>query len=202
MTTTLEKIANPQGKGIAGVVNDLHAYTPLHVSAKSFNQWLADYFSSLLVLSAQYKFKPVVGNCYYLYLKDGHWKLSLIEPQAWHSQNSGIYFASCEMHLDMSWSVEPCNDWEDHELLSKTVKKLQYEFLQSMKNENPIVGRLPFYFEQLPYYQRLGANALARSLKLSLQLKLGNNDISCLSGLNVLEKIKDSNVRLLERSAE
>ena len=202
MTTTLEKIANPQGKGIAAVVNDLHAYTPLGVRDKSIAQWLADYFSSSLVLCAEYKFKPVVDNRYYLYLKDKQWKLSLIEPQAWLSHDPGIYFASCKLHADMSWSVDPRNDWQHHPSLFDTVKKLQQEFVHSINGAQSITEHLPFYLAQLPYFQRLGANALARSLKLSLELKLGHDAITQLSGLQLLAELNEVKLQLLEFNIE
>jgi len=193
----LEKIANPQGKGMVGVSDDLRACTPMHVCAKSFAQWLADYFSSSLVLNAHFKFKPVVGNNYYLYLKNKQWKLSLIEPVAWLEHDAGIFFACCMLHSDMSWSVEPRDDWQDQSLLHNAVMQLQQVFLQSLDNESSISKQLPFYLAQLPYYQRLGANALARSLKLSLELKLGNNACTQLSGKHLLEKLKNSDVQLL-----
>lgn len=202
MNTTLKKIANSQGKGIIGVLDDLRAYAPLRVSAKSYAQWLADYFSSLLVLSAQYKFKPVIGNEYYLYLKNKEWKLSLIEPQSWLSHDPGMYFARCTLHTDMSWSVEPRNDWQDQPSLNDAVKQLQRDFLQSLKHENSVTEKLPFYLSQLPYYQRLGANALARSLKLSLELYVGMHESSNLSGLYMLAMITVSNQELLKFKPE
>ena len=52
MTYPLQKVSNPQGKGIAGIANDLQACTPTQVQAKSSYKWLADYFTSTLVLGA------------------------------------------------------------------------------------------------------------------------------------------------------
>ena len=112
MTQQIQKISNPQGKGVAGIIEDLRACTPSQAQAKSSHQWLADYFTSTLVLGAKYGFKPVVGRDYYLYFKDQEWKLSLIEPQAWRSHNPGIYFAECVLNNDMSWCLAFSSNWQ------------------------------------------------------------------------------------------
>lgn len=177
MSRELQKISNPQGKGVVGVVDDLRTFSPMQVQAKSSLQWLADYFTSTLVLGAKYGFRPVVGKEYYLYFKDQEWKLSLIEPHAWRSHNPGIYFAECVLGKDMSWSVALDSDWQNHEILVKAVKKLEHAFFQSINDSIPLIEKLPFYMQHLSYYQRLGANALARSLKKSLEIEMGENCI-------------------------
>ena len=196
MSRQIQKISNPQGKGVVSVVSDLRAYTPISVQAKNSHQWLADYFTSTLVLGAKYGFKPVVGRDYYLYFKDQEWRLSLIEPQAWNSQDAGIFFAECELNKDMSWSLVLAPDWQEHGSIIKIINELEQKFFESLNDATPIVEKLPFFMQELSYYQRLGANALARSLKQSLRLQYGNKSLSS-TGTQLIAEMKDKELPLL-----
>jgi len=198
MTQQIQKVSNPQGKGVVGVIEDLRACTPSQVQAKASHQWLADYFTSILVLGAKYGFKPVVGSDYYLYFKDQEWKLSLIEPQAWRSHNPGIYFAECVLNKDMSWSLALSSDWQKHPTVVKAVNDLEQAFIQCISDETPLLEKLPFFMQQLSYYQRLGANALARSLKKSLEMKFGKEKNLSLSGNTLVAELVNFNAPLLE----
>jgi len=182
MEQQIQNISNPQGKGVVGIVEDLRASTPTHVEAKSSHQWLADYFTSTLVLGAKYGFKPVMGKAYYLYFKDQEWRLSLIEPQAWNSHNPGVYFAECVLNNDMSWGLTLSSDWQQYPAVEKAVGDLKQAFIQHISDEAPLVEKLPYFMQQLSYYQRLGANALARSLQLSLEMKFGKKESLNLRG--------------------
>ncbi len=196
MMTQIQKIANPQGKGLVNVVDDLRSYEPIHVKAKSAHQWLADYFTSSLILSAKYGFKPIVAKDYYLYFKNAEWKLSLIEPEAWKSHSPGTYFATCNLNPDMSWSIELVDDWQQDPLLVKTIYELESAFVDSLNNENFLLENLPFYLQHLSYYQRLCANALARSLKQSLEIKLGKDNAGLLESKKMLTEL-DSQKKLI-----
>ena len=200
MNKQVQKIANPQGKGIAGVVEDLCFYAPSCVKAKDNHQWLAEYFTSTLVLNAKFSFKPALLKNYYLYFKQGEWKLSLIEPQAWKSYVPGTFFASCILNHDMSWSLEVGKDWQnDPELLSE-LRKQEQVFLESIQDETPLVEKLPFFIQALSYYQRLGANALARSLQRSLELQMGKEKSLAYVGADLLTGLVRKNQSLLEAS--
>ena len=72
---------NPQGKGLVGFLLDWNYSSPREVTAKPQAQVLADYFTSLLVLSAKFKFKPTFGKNYYLYWDETCLSLSLISPK-------------------------------------------------------------------------------------------------------------------------
>jgi len=198
MSRQIQKISNPQGKGLVGITEDLRAFSPLHVQAKNNLQWLADYFTSTLVLGAKYGFKPVVGKEYYLYYKGQDWKLSLIEPLAWRSHNPGIFFAECILSRDMSWSVVLDSDWQKHATLVQAVKELEHDFFESINDPAPLVDKLPFFMRQLSYYQRLGANALARSLKQSLEIKFGKEKSLSFDGVSLLAEVKQPNTLFLE----
>lgn len=198
MSYKIQKICNPQGKGVAGVIEDLRACTPLHVQAKSSHQWLADYFTSALVLGAKYGFKPVIGKDYYLYFKNEEWKLSLIEPQAWTTYNPGAYFAKCVLNKDMSWGLSLSPDWQKHSTLINAINDLEQAFIDNINDSKPIVEKLPYFMQQLSYYQRLGANALARSLKQSLEIKLGKEKSLSLAGSTLVAELSGVKTPLLE----
>lgn len=196
MSHQIQKVNNPQGKGIVGVTEDLRALTPVQVKAKSSHQWLADYFTSTLVLGAKYGFKPVIGKAYYLYYKNQEWQLSLIEPQAWVTHDPGVYFAECELNKDMSWSLMLSTNWQEHESVTKAVRELEQAFFESINDATPILEKLPFFMQELSYYQRLGANALARSLKQSLNLKFGDQCLS-FTGASLVAELNGKKVPLL-----
>lgn len=200
MTSQILKVSNPQGKGVVGVVEDLRSYTPVRVKAKSSYQWLADYFTSTLVLGAKYGFKPVIGKPYYLYFKNQEWVLSLIEPQAWNTYDPGVYFSECVLNKDMNWSLVLSSDWQNYSDVVQAIKDLEQAFIQCVKDETPLVDKLPFYMQKLSYYQRLGANALARSLQQSLEIKLGKEESLFHSGNSLIAEIVDFKTPLLEAS--
>ncbi|MBT8124105.1 MAG: hypothetical protein KJO81_04695 [Gammaproteobacteria bacterium] len=200
MAHQIQKISNPQGKGVVGIIEDLRACTPMLVEAKSNYQWLADYFTSTLVLSAKYGFKPVIGKDYYLYYKNQEWKLSLIEPQAWKTHDPGVFFAECELNKDMSWSLVLSPDWQKHSTLVNAINELEQAFFNCVNDSKPIVDKLPFFKQHLSYYQRLGANALARSLKQSLEIKLGKEKSLSLAGTALVAELASVNKPLLEAS--
>ena len=52
---------NPDGKGLNGFMLDWHHTEPRGVVAKPQRQVLAEFFTSMLVLSAQFKYRPAIG---------------------------------------------------------------------------------------------------------------------------------------------
>jgi hypothetical protein len=66
---------------------------------------------SLLIYQADFKFKPVTGHTYHLYLRDDHTLfLSLIEPGSWNQ----THVATVKHLADMTWSViEKSSAFED-----------------------------------------------------------------------------------------
>ena len=57
---------------------DWYRSEPRAVVAKPRRQVLAEFFTSMLVLSAKFKYKPAEGVANYLYLAGDDWLLSLI----------------------------------------------------------------------------------------------------------------------------
>lgn len=158
--------ANPQGKGLTPVLSDWRQFRPHQVVARTDRQLLADYFTSMLVLSADFRFRPVVGQSYYLYLRNGNWHLSLIEPERWQRQKRGDCLGECQLHADMTWSIQLQHDDADPRALQAALHQFA-ERLQHHVQTAASDALLPHYVANLPYYRRLAASGLASALEQS-----------------------------------
>tara|TARA_R110002049_G_scaffold13509_3_gene58865 strand:+ start:217647 stop:218255 length:609 start_codon:yes stop_codon:yes gene_type:complete len=188
--------ANPQGKASLRTLIDIDASTPLLVRERNIPQWVSDYFTSLLVLSAKFSFKPVLNKEYYLYFHSNDWKLSLIEPQLWKNCPY-TYFGKCKMHEDRVWSLEAKEDWQNSTQLKETIKNIRKDFFDLLNTDIPVVNSLPYYSSTLNYHQRVAANGLARSLKQSLQMKLGLEAGMAVSGKCIVKQMKNSSPEMI-----
>jgi hypothetical protein len=160
---------NPQGKGLIGFLLDWDYSSPRGVVAKRAPQLMADYFTSLLVLSAAFKFKPVFGKEYYLYTEDQGWSLSLISPDEWNNDQRRMSFVGkCMLHNDSTWSIEPSSNIGKRGPVDDALAAFYKGFVEKLKSRRPLEDDLPTYEADLPYYQRIFAAALSRSLKGSL----------------------------------
>ncbi|MEM9397313.1 MAG: hypothetical protein AAF991_07520 [Pseudomonadota bacterium] len=162
-----KKNPNPQGKGLVPVLADWASTRPMEFRARSSADLLFDWFVSTLVLSADFSFKPVVGQQYYLYLGGEVWSLSLIAPHEWHRLRSPKCLARCELLPDMTWAMRPLEGLEpDQELLGSLRARLE-AFLTELDSDQPLEQALPGYRRDIPYYARMLATALGTSLRAS-----------------------------------
>ena len=160
---------NPQGKGQIGFLLDWAYSSPRAVIAKPAPQLLADYFTSLLVLSSSFKFKPVFGKDYYLYFYSGRWALSLISPDEWNDDaRRGAFVGRCVLHDDSTWSIAPSENFGRNGRVNEALAAFYEGFIDKLQSKNPLENGLPEYEAGLPYYQRLFASALSRSVKGSM----------------------------------
>jgi len=161
---------NPQGKGQTGFLLDWAYSSPRGVVAKSAPQLLADYFTSLLVLSSSFKFKPVFGKDYYLYSEGDRWLLSLVSPDEWNDSARRRAFAgTCVLHDDSTWSIEPSDNIGQRGHIQEQLAAFYDGFIDKLRSKRVLEEGLPLYEAGLPYYQRLFAAALSRSLQSSLR---------------------------------
>lgn len=170
MTVTdgaLKKNPNPQGKGIVPVLRDWATMQPTAPGPKSAANFLRDYCVSSLVLAAHFRFKPVVGQSYFLYAGEQGWSLSLITPQEWGQRKVGEFVASCRLRPDMTWEMD-ASGLDEHSPAMARARTFIREFVDTLAKHDSITTHLPFYIASLPYYQRLLATALASSLQQSL----------------------------------
>ena len=170
MSDETTKNPNPQGKGLVPVMQDLHAVLPHNVASKPAVQILADYFTSMLVLSARFRFRPVVGQEYFLYRVDGDWSLSLIRPEEWTDARRAAYVGRCELHTDMTWTIDPAPDLSERPDVLQALASFHDDFVASLDSDDALEDALPYYVSTAPYYQRLLASALSRSLRGSMDL--------------------------------
>lgn len=160
---------NPQGKGQIGFLRDWHYSSPRGVVAKPSGQLLADYFTSLLVLCADFKFKPAFETAYFLYREEPRWSLSLISPEEWNTADKRATFVgTCRLHADSTWSIEPADNLSKKGPVADAVTIFFDGFVEKLRSRKPLEEELPIYEANLPYYQRLFAAALSRSLKTSM----------------------------------
>ncbi len=160
---------NPQGKGHVGFLLDWAYSSPRGVVAKRAPQLLADYFTSLLVLSSAFKFKPVFGKDYYLYVDGSNWSLSLVSPDEWNADaKRRAFVGKCMLHPDSTWSIAPSENIGTQGPVSDALAAFYDSFIDKLQSDQVLEDGLPVYEPTLPYYQRLFAAALSRSMKGSM----------------------------------
>lgn len=160
---------NPQGKGLVPVLDAWQSVQPEGVAAKSAPRLLADYLVSLLVLSAEFSFKPVPGKPYYLYWQQGQWQLSMISPGEWGQKQPGECLGECLLGFDMTWHLAPETGVAMSDELQEEIKQFTALFGEQLANNEALEDTLPFYVRQLPFYRRLLATGLASSLQSSIR---------------------------------
>ena len=161
---------NPEGKGVNGFLLDLQKSRPTGVVAKPRPQLLADMFTSMLVLSAAFKYRPVVGTANYLYWDNEEWSLSLVAPDEWSAAKRAAFAGSCVLHHDMTWTIAPSTLLSEDTPVADAMHRFHAAFVEMLDTDLSLEQILPFYVDKLPYYQRLYASALSRSVYSSVVL--------------------------------
>jgi hypothetical protein len=161
---------NPEGKGLNGFLLDWYQSEPRGVVAKPQRQILAEFFTSMLVLSAKFKYKPTVGILNYLYWVKGKWTLSLIAPHEWSDERRKGFAGTCVLQHDMTWTIEPSDLLTEDNPASDAISRFYDAFAETLDTDLTIEEILPFYVQKMPYYQRLFANALSRSIRGTVTL--------------------------------
>lgn len=164
------KHPNPQGKGMTPVLENLQQTTnSLSVPAKDIHRITNELFTSLFVLNSQIRFKPVCGQYYWLYRKDGTYRLSLIAPEQWTADQSGRYVGACQLQNDLTWTLElSIQSRNDPQFITEIACQRQ-RFEKNMQQAEKVDDMLPIYKEHLPFYSRVLASALSYSLQNSMQ---------------------------------
>ena len=161
---------NPEGKGLNGFLADWYQSEPRGIVAKPRRQLLAELFKSMLVLSATFKFRPTVGTANYLYWINGEWSLSLIAPKEWSHERRAGFAGTCLLQRDMTWTISPSGMLADDNPVSDAIGRFYDAFAEMLDTDLTLEEILPFYVGRLPYYQRLYASALSRSVYAALTL--------------------------------
>ena len=161
---------NPEGKGLNGFMLDWYRSEPRGVVAKPQRQLLAEFFTSMLVLSAAFKYRPAVGTANYLYWLDGKWSLSLIAPDEWSEERRAGFAGSCVLQHDMTWTITPSERVAEDNPVSDAIGRFYDAFVEIFDTDLTLEEILPFYVGRFPYYQRIYANALSRSVRAAVTL--------------------------------
>ena len=181
---------NPDGKGYIGILKDWEDTEPKGVVAKQSRQVLAELFTSMLVLSSTFKYQPVVGNRNYLYWINGEWSISLIAPEEWSDRRHAAYAGACVLQPDMTWTIEPSENLASENAVSEAVARFYKAFANMLSTDLTLEEVLPTYVAKLPYYERLYAAALSRSLRGTLLLG-GQAAINCRQWVTKLRPTKE-----------
>ena len=161
---------NPEGKGLNGFLLDWHQSKPTGVVAKPPRQLLAEFFTSMLVLSAAFKYRPAVGTANYLYWINDEWSLSLIAPAEWSAERRAAFAGACVLQRDMTWTITPSDLLAESNAVSDAIGRFYDAFAETLNTDLTLEEILPFYVRRLPYYQRLFACALSRSIRTAVTL--------------------------------
>ncbi|MFK7732910.1 MAG: DUF2452 domain-containing protein [Pseudomonadales bacterium] len=188
--------SNPQGKGLVPVLEAWHGAQAIQLAPKPARQVLSDYFTSLLVLSAEFQFKPCLGTEYHLYWCEPKWQLSLIGPQEWGRKIPGDYLGQCKLRDDMTWQIEPASDISEKPELRDALQRFHEGFSDMLDSDAALEEKLPFFVAKLPYYRLLFSAGLANSLSKSMTLSSLNN----ISGRQWLNGLPDAQPLLLGRN--
>jgi hypothetical protein len=182
---------NPEGKGLNGFLLDWYQSEPTGVIAKPQRQLLAEFFTSMLVLSAAFKYRPAVGTANYLYWINNEWSLSLIAPAEWSTERQAAFAGTCVLQRDMTWTITPSDLLADRNAVSLAVGRYYDAFAEMLNTDLTLEEILPFYVRRLPYYQRLFASALSRSMRTAVTLgdQASNN---CRQWRTLLPRRKDA----------
>ena len=182
---------NPEGKGLNGFLLDWYQSEPTGIVAKPRRQLLAEFFTSMLVLSAAFKYRPAVGTVNYLYWINDEWSLSLIAPAEWSAERQAAFAGTCVLQRDMTWTISPSDLLADNNTVSDAIGRFYDAFAEMLNTDLTLEEILPFYVRRLPYYQRLYASALSRSMRAAVTLG-DQSSTSCRQWHTLLPQQKDT----------
>ena len=167
---TVKTDGNPEGKGLNGFLLDWYRTEPRGVVVKPQRQVLAEFFTSMLILSSRFKYKPAIGVTNYLYYVDGDWSLSLISPEEWSEERRAGFVGVCVLHADMTWTITPSDLVGEDNDVTAAIAGFYDAFVETLDSDLALEDVLPFYVRRMPYWQRLHASALSRSIRGTVTL--------------------------------
>lgn len=165
------KTPNPQGKGLVPVLAALSAATQQSIAVpKQIEQIASELFTSMFVLESRFSFKPVQGRPYWLYREGDRYQLSLLSPQQWSATIFGEVVGQCILHEDLTWTLELSDAMANDAAFMAYIEERRRLFGEELRGAESVDDLLPVFRQQLPFYQRVFASAMAGSLGRSMQL--------------------------------
>jgi len=160
---------NPQGKGLSTISGFLTTVNQQTLApAKQIHQITDELFTSMFILHSSFKFKPVIGKSYWLYKSQNAFRLSLISPDEWKGNAFGRFIGRCELHQDITWSLELSQQAVNDTDFLQFIKNKKSELEHRIQQTEQLIDILPGYQQHLPFYQRAFTSALTRSLGISM----------------------------------
>ena len=181
---------NPEGKGVNGFMLDWYRSEPRGVVAKPRRQVLAEFFTSMLVLSARFKYKPAVDALNYLYWIDNDWSLSLIAPDQWSDERRAGFAGTFVLQRDMTWTITPSDLLMEDNAVSAAIGRFYDAFAETLDTDLTLEEILPICVSGVSYYQRLYASALSRSIRAAVTLG-DQTSTSCRQWQMLLPQLKN-----------
>jgi len=166
----MQKTPNPQGKGLAPVLQDLARSRPQHtLPPKHIDQISGELFTSLFVLNSEFAFRPLTGRSYWLYRIDGRFKLLLLGPDQWSAGHPGDFIAECVLQDDVTWTLTLAPAAARDAELLRHIEAERRRLQQALAEAPDLDAAMPVYLKQLPFYRRLLAYGLGGSLRASMR---------------------------------
>lgn len=162
--------ANPDGKGGSAVLATLDAVrnAPLRPRPKQIDQVATELFTSLFVLEAAFRFKPVIGKTYYLYRNtDGFW-LGITPPAMLGESVAGRFIGECVLQPDLTWTLELAGPVADDDTFMAWLANKRAAFERRLGAAETVDDILPVYEQRLSFYRRASAFGVAHSLSRSM----------------------------------
>ena len=163
---------NPQGKGLVPLLQglDRHRLGRL-LPPKQIEQVEMELFTSMFVLQSEFCFNPVPNRAYFLYQKEGVFRLLLVAPHEWGSTPyQGRFIGSCILHDDRTWTLvlDPAMEY-DHDFMAHIANE-QEKLKQALELASSLEEIVPVYKENFCYYGRILAFILGKSLSISMDM--------------------------------
>ena len=178
---------NPQGKGTSPVLAALETSRSAlaRVPPKHIEQVTTELFTSLFVLDARFRFKPVVGRDYFLYEKrdgtghadhgvehgapDRHFWLGITPPSMLGEIVAGRFIGTCALQRDLTWTLALADAVAADEAFVAYLRARRTALEARLADARTLDDVLPRHEARLPFYSRASAFAVAHSLGLSMQ---------------------------------
>lgn len=166
----MTKNPNPQGKGTPGVLATLDGQRGglAGVPAKPNDQVATELFTSLFVLEAHFRFKPVPGKTCFLYRQAEHFQLCLSPPAMLSEAVGRRFIGVCDLQRDMTWTVELAPAVAEDPDFQAYLAEQRAAFEQRLGGAESVDDMLPNYERRFSFHRRASAFGVAYSLRRSM----------------------------------
>lgn len=166
------KSPNPQGKGQVPVLAAMEQSRSAARGAppKHIDRISGELFTSLFVLQSEFGFQPVVGKPYFLYRKEGRFRLSPLSPDDWGDERiSGRFIGACELHNDLTWSLDLAPAVADDDTFMAWLEEQRRLMDRELESAENLDQAMPGYSRRRRFHQRILTYGLSRSLRASMR---------------------------------